>query len=342
VTERAVGSATVSAVPLEVLIPLMRAKGVKIAPADFHATVNLVFHKFESRHYDRIHRNMWESLPRQFGLLVDDYLRRHLPKTGLSVLDVGCGTGLSSELLTQTRLGSYIGTIDLVDTSPEMLDVCRRRRSRVARRLIRGTIDDVAASPEYDVVLSCSVLHHIPELARFTRAIAARQKPGGVFLHLQDPNADYHDDVALRRRVAELRASGGGRVARVLKRVRPARLAAAALHRVAGIGHRGYIDQINHHLLRAGIVQERLTAAELWSITDLHEHHGRGISISEMARLLPEYDLVSSRSYAFWGELESDLPRRFRRTERELSEQRSPEGSRVGALWIQKGNLPVS
>ncbi len=346
-TDRTVGSKTVesateSAVPLEILIPLMRAKGVRMAPADFHATVNLVFHKFESGHYDRIHRNMWESLPRQFGLLVNDYLRRHLPKAGISVLDVGCGTGLSSELLTRTRLGSYIGAIDLVDTSPEMLNACRKRRSRFARRLIRGTIDDVPAGPEYDLVVTCSVLHHIPDLARFTRAVAARQKPGGIFLHLQDPNADYRDHPAFRKRIEEIRESGARRVARALNRLSPARLAAAALRRVTGAGHRGYIDQINDDLLRAGIVRNHLTPAELWSITDLHDHHGRGISISAMARLLPEYDLVSSRSYAFWGELESDLPRRFRRMERELSEQKSPEGSRVGALWIQKGDLPVS
>ena len=327
-----------AAVPLEVLLPLMRARGVTISPQAFHAAVNEVFHAFESTCYDRVHRDMWESLPRQFELLVSDYLRRHVPKRRLSVLDVGCGTGLSSELLSRTPLGSYIDAIDLLDTSPEMLEASRRRGIRGARRFIQGTIEDVPLGPPYDVIVACSVLHHIPDVSILTRGVRIRQTVGGVFLHLQDPNADYHHDVERVRRERAWTESGAARVRQALRRVLPSHLVRAGARRLKRSQDRSFIDLINEELMRREITRERMSAAELWSVTDLHEHYAAGISIDTLVELLPEYELLSRRSYAFFGELEANLPRRFRRMEQEWITCSAQNGARIGGLWIRKGD----
>jgi hypothetical protein len=105
---------------------------------------------------------------------------------------------------------------------------------------------------------------------------------------------------------------------------------------------RSYIDETNDELIRRHVIGERMTAAELWSITDLHEYHSSGISIVDIARRLPECDLVSSRSYCFWGELESDLPSRYRKIEHELIARKAQNGCRSGALWVRKGTSPIS
>ncbi len=330
-----------AAVPLEVLLPLMRARGVTISPKGFHAAVNEVFHAFEAACYDRIHRDMWDSLPQQFELLVDDYLRRHVPKRRVRVLDIGCGTGLSAQLLSRTQLGPYIDAIDLLDTSPEMLEACRRRGLRGARRFIPGTIEDVPVRPAYDVIVACSVLHHIPDISTLARAVTQRQTPGGVFLHLQDPNADYHHDLERVRRERAWSESSAARVRSALKGASLSRLARAVARRLKRARDRSFICLINEELMRRQVTREPMSAEELWSVTDLHEHHAIGISIDTLGGLLPEYELLSRRSYAFFGELEAKLPGRFRRMERLWITCRAQNGSRTGALWIRKGDSRI-
>jgi hypothetical protein len=53
--------------------------------------------------------------------------------------------------------------------------------------------------------------------------------------------------------------------------------------------------------------------------------------------MLPGYDLVSCRSYAFFGELMSDLPPAYRKQERALIAERAANGSQVAAVWMKRG-----
>src|ERR1035441_3950446 len=148
------------------LRPIMERYGATGSPCAFQEAVNLTFHEFESAVYDQIHREMWETLPAHF-----DYLSRALISVlphdrHLRVLDVGCGTGLSSELLLQTDLSRLICHIDLLDTSEPMLAKVRDRAQKwgVPHATILGTIDAIPPSSQYDLIMACSVLHHIPDL----------------------------------------------------------------------------------------------------------------------------------------------------------------------------------
>src|SRR5208283_4504981 len=55
---------------------------------------------------------------------------------------------------------------------------------------------------QYELIVTCSVLHHVPDLPTFLAAVRNLQTAGGVFLHLQDPNGDFLDDPELRQRLA--------------------------------------------------------------------------------------------------------------------------------------------
>jgi hypothetical protein len=59
---------------LESILPMMDKYGLRCAPQEFQRVVNLVFHESEASVYDSVHRDMWSSLPQQFGLLASDYL----------------------------------------------------------------------------------------------------------------------------------------------------------------------------------------------------------------------------------------------------------------------------
>jgi hypothetical protein len=54
---------------------IMDRHGVRCSLEEFHRSVNVLFHDFDPEIYAREHRDMWESLPRQFELLAGDWLR---------------------------------------------------------------------------------------------------------------------------------------------------------------------------------------------------------------------------------------------------------------------------
>ena len=252
----------------------------------------------------------------------------------LRLLDVGCGTGLGTALLLETPLGRRIARVELLDTSAEMLERCRRRAAgwKVEHTLRQGTLDALDDGT-YDLVLASSVLHHIPDLGLFCGALARRQGPGGLFLHLQDPNPDAGPEAEARR---EDLARSDGPVQRLAWRLTWRKLAGRLRRVLAREGD--YISQVNARLLTERIVAAPLTDRELWSVTDIHVGElpysmGDGIRVSSLRPLLAGYTLVSERSYAYFGEMESALPPALRARERELAGRRAPGGTLLAALW---------
>lgn len=318
------------------LRPLMDTLGVTATPVAFHDAVNVAFHDFEAACYDEVHRSMWESLPRQFALLSEDVLGNAGPLPAeLTMLDVGCGTGLASELLLRTKLGRLVRAIDLVDTSPKMLSAATARAAawdvKVTSTL--GTSDE-APSQSYDLILVCSVLHHVPDLAAFFARISRMQKPGGLFMHLQDPNGDYlgdHDLVARTKRCARTPRIVGERI---IQRVSSTLLARRFQTFLAAHGHKTYIDKTNEVLLRSGIIRRPMTKAEIWSVTDLHV--GAGISLRKMAEQLQGYEPISTPSYSFFGRMASELPKSFQREEARLTDTRALNGMQISGAWRRK------
>ena len=152
---------------------------------------------------------MWSSLPQQFGLLASDYIASGEDLgNDLAILDVSCGTGLASEMLLNTKLGERIRQIDLLDTSPEMLEKAdqRSRTWKVKTTTKHDAINSIAVRrSRYDLVITCSVLHHIPDLSEFLQGVRHLQAPGGIFIHFQDPNGDYLHDHLLQTRIKELK-----------------------------------------------------------------------------------------------------------------------------------------
>jgi SAM-dependent methyltransferase len=311
----------------------MDRHGVRCSPEEFHQSVNVVFHNFESEIYDQEHRSMWESLPRQFELLVGDWLDRdpHAPEE-ISLLDIGCGTGLASDCLLKTAIGGRIKTIDLLDTSRSMLQRASERASgwRAPAICHEGLLNALPPGKRYGLIVTCSVLHHVPDLAEFLDAVGGLQGPGGVFLHLQDPNGDFLGDPELRQRMARTSRSAFTEWA---CRFTPRRVFGRIYRELTGKQGRDYLSKTNQALIEKGVLATPLSTHEIFCITDIHVQDGEGISISSMEPWLPDYECFSRRTYGFFGKLWSELPKRRQRMEEDLIARRALNGLHVAAAW---------
>lgn len=300
--------------------------------ADFHQAVNVTFHEFESEEYDRGHADMWESLPRQFALLVDDWLGGAAPPAGIRLLDIGCGTGLATDCVLKTRAGAAVASVHLLDTSPAMLRRAGERASQWQVPVTRqeGLLDSVPGEARFDLIVTCSVLHHIPHLEPFLNAVRKLQADGGAFLHLQDPNGDFMNDPELRERMAQYSRR---LLPEWLRRFSPPRILGRLRRELTGQQGQDCVSKTNRALLENGFVETPLTVQEMYAITDIHVQDGGGISIERMKSWLPDYECLSQRSYAFMGALSSDLPPRWRSVEERLTAARALNGFHAGAIW---------
>lgn len=154
------------------------------------------------------------SVRRHLRLEIDDYdatIRRFIPgyermlavaaaavahvRPG-RVVDLGAGTGALSEVLLEH---DEVGTVELLDVDPEMLERARARVARFGDRARFSLRSYHEPFPACDAFAASLSLHHIPTLdakaSLFERVFAALSA-GGVLV-----NADLTmpDDDALRR-----------------------------------------------------------------------------------------------------------------------------------------------
>lgn len=325
------------------LKPLAARRGFTGPIADFHRAVNVAFHACESTIYDDAHRCMWESLPIQYALIASDCLT-HAPalssRDDLRLLDIGCGTGLSAQLLLDSPLGQRVTHVTLVDTSAEMLAKAEARITRSGRttETFCGELAELPQHAPFDVILTCSVLHHIPDVATFLDDVAVRQQVGGLFLHMHDPNYDHRHSVSGSARVRTLRDRAPYATLRnVAERLGVKELAAGVRRLARPARLPGYMETMNAQLISAGVIRTPMTRQEIYSVTDIHVGDDEGVSLDEIRSVLKPkgYGFISARSYAFFGALQSELPPDLAARESELIEAGAADGTQFGAAWVK-------
>ncbi len=100
---------------------------------------------------------------------------------GCTVLEIGCGRGVGSELLL-SRFGA--SRVQAMDLDPRMVQRARRRLEQYGDR-VRVETGDVNALPfadgSFDAVLDSGVIHHVPDWRRALVEIGRVLRPGGRF-----------------------------------------------------------------------------------------------------------------------------------------------------------------
>ena len=99
---------------------------------------------------------------------------------GVSALEIGCGTGLFTEMFAAS--GAHVIAVDL---SPELIELARRR-SLPNVELREQAFEDCDADGPFDAIIASSVLHHL-DLTQAWTQIFDLLKPGGR-LSIAEPN----------------------------------------------------------------------------------------------------------------------------------------------------------
>ncbi|MEO3788507.1 class I SAM-dependent methyltransferase [Actinocorallia sp. B10E7] len=101
---------------------------------------------------------------------------------GGRVLDVGCGTGYLTRLLS--RLAGPTGAVTGLDLSPSMIDYARKHAPANCSYVVAPGQDMPFEEASFDVVVSSLAVHHIPasERAAALREMHRVLRPGGRLL----------------------------------------------------------------------------------------------------------------------------------------------------------------
>ena len=107
-----------------------------------------------------------------------NYINRHTPLTGRTVLDVGCGGGILSEGMA--GLGAQVTGIDLADKALQVarLHLLESNRQVDYRKVAVETLATEQPA-HYDVVTCLEMLEHVPDPDSVIAACASLVKPGG-------------------------------------------------------------------------------------------------------------------------------------------------------------------
>ncbi len=103
-----------------------------------------------------------------------------LPRPPAKVLDIGCGTGWTSEFLAQAGYG-----VTGLDISPDMIEACRRLRSGKDLQFLVGDFESIPSTSSYEAILSFGSLHHCDNLNSALACCFGALQKGGVLILLE-------------------------------------------------------------------------------------------------------------------------------------------------------------
>ena len=169
---------------------IAEAEAIKARPRSDAGYVRHLFDQF-STDYDA---RMLGSLCYRAPMILRELAALVIPgETGLDVLDLGCGTGLSGAAF-KDRAGHLTG----VDLSPAMIEKARARA--IYDTLLVADIESGLGAARYDLVIAADTLVYLGDLDSAFNAVVAALKPGGWFLFTVEAGAAEGFELGPKRR----------------------------------------------------------------------------------------------------------------------------------------------
>jgi predicted TPR repeat methyltransferase len=158
---------------------IARARAIKAAQRSDPGYVRHLFDQFSADYDSRMREHLHYAAPE----ILRGLAAMVMPgREGLSILDLGCGTGLAGEAFKPLA-----ARLDGVDLSPAMLE--KAKKKGIYDHLAVADLESALTEPgtsgllrAYDLILAADTLVYLGDLAAVFRAAAARLAPDGFFL----------------------------------------------------------------------------------------------------------------------------------------------------------------
>ncbi len=132
----------------------------------------------------------WWDIESKFKPLHDinplrvDYINERVDLDGKKVIDIGCGGGILSEVMS--KLGADVKGIDMGEASLTLAKI-RKKKFNLNIDYEKITPEEIAEreSSQYDVVTCLEMLEHVPDPSSVIKACTKLVKPAGqiFFFH---------------------------------------------------------------------------------------------------------------------------------------------------------------
>jgi SAM-dependent methyltransferase len=320
--------------PVEHLSELLDPFEPRVPFEQLVTEVNNLYHRFEAAVYDTTHPEhrqlppLWQAMLGRVRLV--DPVRRW------RVLDYGCGTGFEAAQVWGA-LGPQVDSLTCFDPSPEMLKLCAARLERLgAKASFHTTWEGVPADGKiYDLVVTNSLLHHLPQPVATLRDLAGRLAANGWWLSGHEPSRRFFRNPECQDAFRRYRAS-------LLRR----KLTDPSVYWRRVRAWAGYDDRPGSRAADAawdaGLFGRRPSPDLIEELVDLHVPHsaaeasaGRGFDYAELEiRLTGCWERFWTVTYGFMGPYPKDsLPTAWQRTADDLERRFPGDGANFCSVW---------
>lgn len=125
----------------------------------------------------------WVQRNIEFGIFKRNIEKYNIDLRNTTILDVGCGSGLSTQLIHNEFMPDRLVAFDLM---PEQIELSKKRNIP-AEFFVGDTTNINLPESTFDAVFVMGILHHIPKWQKALQEIHRILKENGVFL-IEEPS----------------------------------------------------------------------------------------------------------------------------------------------------------
>ncbi len=284
---------------------------MKYSP-EFIFAVNRIFHDVEAEHYEKRHPEIFVDEISRWQRNIEKFLRKR--SAPVVVLDVGSGTGF-----VPLQICPHLKQEDKFicsDISEQMLLVCRKNIlvKNFCCKLIFQKLEESGFDMDpgsLDCITMNSVLHHVPNWAKFFGEINLMLKKDGCIIIGHEPSSLFFKTRLLMANYQILNYFYHPRLV-VSKFLRMVGLYSFVARLVEPFFHDVICEEVNKRLLKKGLISSSLSPGELTAIVDIHSpgaggyYENRGINVDEIIKkFLPNFTIEHLETYNHLNEISS-------------------------------------